>query len=195
MAIEQGGGRSIAMNAPKDRRFTLLDVMIIVAATAAGLAVIRWSLPDTMQQMGIGPSSRFRWPRIVHVIGFGAIGTSPLAAFWSLALVAMRLRQPRPSWRRLRVRPGLVAGVAAAIGSVFGALIVLPYYFHNQPRGEWALLACYPMGYAVAGAWAALILAGRWRPTPDWFDRIGRALGVYWIALFVLFILMLQSMI
>jgi hypothetical protein len=34
---------------------------------------------------------------------------------------------------------------------------------------------------AVAGAWLALVLSGRWRPEPDWIDRAGRAFGVCWI--------------
>jgi hypothetical protein len=34
---------------------------------------------------------------------------------------------------------------------------------------------------AVAGAWLALALSGRWRPERDWLDRAGRALGVCWI--------------
>lgn len=183
------------MEAPKGRRFTLLDVMILIAATAAGLAFVRFTLPDTWRQFGArrGPPSRWSW--LVKATGFGAIGTSPLVACWSLALSALRLRRPRPPWRRLRGRPGFVAGVAAGIGSAFGGAIFVPYYLNHQPGGEWALLASYPMGYAIAGAWAALALTGRWRPTPDWFDRLGRALGVYWIALFVAFLLILQELI
>ena len=34
---------------------------------------------------------------------------------------------------------------------------------------------------AVAGAWLALALSGRWRPEPDWLDRAGRVLGLLWI--------------
>jgi hypothetical protein len=34
---------------------------------------------------------------------------------------------------------------------------------------------------AVAGAWLALALSGRWRPERDWLDRAGRVLGVCWI--------------
>jgi hypothetical protein len=39
-----------------------------------------------------------------------------------------------------------------------------------------------PIGLAVAVAWIFQALAGRWRPAPDWSDRIGRILGIYWIA-------------
>jgi hypothetical protein len=37
-------------------------------------------------------------------------------------------------------------------------------------------------GFAVAGAWLALALGGRWRPEPSWIDRLGRAVGWLWIA-------------
>ena len=34
----------------------------------------------------------------------------------------------------------------------------------------------------MAGSWLTLSLNRRWRPEPTWLDRLGRALGLYWIA-------------
>jgi hypothetical protein len=41
------------------------------------------------------------------------------------------------------------------------------------------------VGIAVLVAWLVLAANGRFRPVPDWVDRTGRALGVYWMALAV----------
>jgi hypothetical protein len=44
-------------------------------------------------------------------------------------------------------------------------------------------------GFVVAGAWIALALAGRWRPERSWIDRLGRAIGVFWIAAAIHFLI------
>jgi hypothetical protein len=38
-------------------------------------------------------------------------------------------------------------------------------------------------GLAVAAAWTAMALAGRWRSQPDAIDRLGRAMGFFWLAM------------
>ena len=44
----------------------------------------------------------------------------------------------------------------------------------------------YPCGYAVGAVWLVLAVSGRWRPEKSWIDRLGRGLGVVWIALSIL---------
>jgi hypothetical protein len=39
-----------------------------------------------------------------------------------------------------------------------------------------------PASFCVAGAWLTLALARRWRPAPTWPDRLGRLVGVLWVA-------------
>jgi hypothetical protein len=41
-------------------------------------------------------------------------------------------------------------------------------------------------GPAVAGAWLALIVTGRWRAERSGIDRLGRFIGVCWLIQFVL---------
>ena len=36
---------------------------------------------------------------------------------------------------------------------------------------------------AVGAAWLLLVVSGRWRAEPVWIDRLGRALGIFWIAI------------
>jgi hypothetical protein len=44
----------------------------------------------------------------------------------------------------------------------------------------------FPLARAVVVAWVILLLSGRWRSEPSWIDRLGRALGVFWIVWAVL---------
>jgi hypothetical protein len=39
-----------------------------------------------------------------------------------------------------------------------------------------------PCGWTVAAIWLLLGASGRWRPEGSWIDRLGRLLGVVWIA-------------
>ena len=39
-----------------------------------------------------------------------------------------------------------------------------------------------PCGWTVAAIWLVLVLSGRWRTERSWIDRLGRLLGVVWIA-------------
>lgn len=39
-----------------------------------------------------------------------------------------------------------------------------------------------PCGYSVAAVWLLLALSGHWRPERSWIDRLGRVLGLVWIA-------------
>jgi hypothetical protein len=52
------------------------------------------------------------------------------------------------------------------------------FYLH-----PFALALIQPCGFAVTGAWLTLALSGRWRAEASWIDRLGRALGIVWIAL------------
>jgi hypothetical protein len=39
-----------------------------------------------------------------------------------------------------------------------------------------------PLATAVFGTWSLLIFNRRWRPEQSWIDRVGRCLGIYWLA-------------
>lgn len=36
-------------------------------------------------------------------------------------------------------------------------------------------------GVAIMAAWLTLMIGGRWRTEASWVDRLGRAMGIYWI--------------
>ena len=85
---------------------------------------------------------------------FGRVATIPLSDSVTLVLMATRYGN-------------------GVIGSIepFGCFGVLVTSFTS------------PCGIAVAAVWLVLALSGRWRPEKSWIDRLGRMLGVTWIAI------------
>src|SRR5262249_4634363 len=163
------------------RRFTLADGMVLVAATAAGLALSRpyvRSLGGALAGPGLGVIPRRIW--------LGA--WSPYLMAWSSALAILSLRAPRPSRRHLGRQPGGAAchaprlvlflrGLMALYASV-STMQVFPYY-------RFILGTANLPGPAIAAVWLNLAIGRRWCPEPDWVDRAGRLIGVLWIALFL----------
>jgi hypothetical protein len=179
------------------RRLTLLDVMILIAATAVGAQSLHviWSQLnvshfasslDTRPLLGL-------FVRAPHAFGAAV----PVFAAWTVALLVPWMRRPRPPFHRLAMQPGLAACTAATLGLGISALRCIAHVVafdvaQGQPVsfGEYGIWASICMdwitkpsgvGIAVAAVWSWLILTRRWRPQPTWLDRLGRALGVYWL--------------
>lgn len=173
----------------RDRRFTLLDAMILIASTAAGLAGVRYYYPDNFIDFG-----RSSIPWGIWVINW-MVGSLPLFLAWTLAFVVLRVRKPRPTIRRLSRQPGLVAGLAVSLILAGGTMTFAGVYVVDQSTFHHIKALLYRGGYwggatriipfcfgpAVATAWMVLILGGRWRPEPSWIDRFGRLLGGFWV--------------
>ncbi len=168
------------MDGPDRRRFTITDAMVLIAATALGMAWMRVVYED-----GLGP----RPPNYVRWILHGP--STCLVYGLALALIVLRLRRPRPRRRRLVIQPGFVASVASLAGLLAGLGSTLFFRaVHTLAPGEtytfpvnvlWSWGMDPSPGF-VLGAWLGLWLAGLWAPEPSWIDRAGRALGLFWIA-------------
>jgi hypothetical protein len=188
----------------KPRPFGLVDAMIMVAALAVGLWVNR---TDWLGFASLWYGDAY--DRIQRVLSL----LTPHVAAATMALVAIRMRRPRPPLRRLLRSPGAVACTVASAaivlivcwavsalalgrGITFSQHIeLLPYTGRGHGRGggtrypfSGKLLTTYGdhVAFAVAGAWLSLLLAGRWRPERTWIDRAGRALGWIWLGLAVM---------
>jgi hypothetical protein len=182
----------------RSERLTIADTTILVGVAAVGFGVFRLILPILGWPLSWsfivatppqGWTLRLRLERAL----MAQVPTLPVAAAWTLVLPVLQRRRTR-SWRRAVRRPGLAACMAAAIGwawaSACAGLMFLgdrgssaaPRLTANFWVGYYLDLMFEPMGLAVAVAWIFQALGGRWRPVPDWSDRIGRALGIYWIA-------------
>jgi len=155
------------------RRFTLADAMILVAATAVGLA-----LAPVLATSGRARGMALKLDQ--HAL-------MGLLISWTIALLVLRLRRPRPRLRRLAVQPGFIAGAAAsATLAMLGPLIGLASYLSTlKGRGgdvrDLVVLIIPQVGFAVAGAWLAVALSGRRRPEPGWIDGLGRFVGALWL--------------
>ncbi len=170
---------------PAGSRFTILDAMILVAATAAGIALLRATgfgvkeLQIWMSRPGITAGMRK-----FELIQYGLSVPLPCLTTWTFAFLILRLRQPRPHMRRLFRQPGIIACSAAALAVSIEAGWILSLL---ATRSRFIQLETVFVGYAqqvsfsVAGAWLTLALSGRWKSETSWIDRLGRALGFAWI--------------
>lgn len=159
------------------RRFTIADAMILVGAAATAFFGIR---------SGVSFSGSGRLiDSIIDVASY-------LLLSFGTAAVILRAVPPRPPLRRVRRQPGLIACVAVLItGSAWsiGLTISLEYaepFYHPVPALLPILIDRLPEvdrnALAVVVAWSTLALSGRWHAERFWIDRLGRAIGLLWIA-------------
>jgi hypothetical protein len=97
------------------RKISLLDAMVLIAATAAGLTIDRVFWSD-MHGWDGAVLKHFR-----DLTAAGSILSVPLAAMWTVATLALQLRRPRYRLRRLLRRPGTAACCAATLALALGA--------------------------------------------------------------------------
>jgi hypothetical protein len=104
----------------------------------------------------------------------------------SFAVLAIRLRRPRPRVRRLARQPGFAACLAASgAGTVVAVLAVLFRIIRPKEdiSGLW-FMSILSLPFAVLGAWLLLAATGRWRrPVPGGVERLGWLIGWAWLAI------------
>jgi hypothetical protein len=178
--------------------------MILVAATAVGLwlttwsqgafamAGMRWSnVYDECLEALSGSPTRGIVARALELVLAAVMAVyliAPVTGLLTLSLLPLRLMSPRPRRRRLARQPGFTATCAASIAFVFvGVGLARVVADMSYPRSTglaeivelWGTLLA---GVAVLVSWVCLLISGRWRAEPSWIDRLGRAMGVFWIA-------------
>ena len=205
--------RASGTSARSLRRFTVFDEMILIALVAAVIAVtgVFWE-SDLREFIKFRPAQSW----VLEVLDwapFLLVGLLPryIAAAMP-AVLALRLRRPRPPLRKLARQPGCVACAAGSAALVAGGVLVLSWTMFREnvqlvlgpfawPSMEsyvaerrisatattvspfvWPAVESY-VAAAVLAAWAVLLLGGRWRSEPTWIDRAGRVCGAYWVFL------------
>jgi hypothetical protein len=172
---------------PPARRFTVSDAMALVAALAVGLALDRAPYRSVVNQQSF-IQYEASWARRASFRMGWSLGLlrPPLTAL-TVALLAVRLRPPRPRRASLLLRPGTIALVAATTAALLFWVARVPWIcvaWDVKENVSDVYNAWLEMGRiveaAVPAAWASLALAGRWRPEPSWIDRAGRCVGVVW---------------
>ncbi len=183
------------MTTTPSRTFTLLDGMILVAASAVAIASSR--------EIGIGGVfdgwSKQDWSgRMDAVLQTGVDVLIPSLPVITPALLVLRLRRPRPPLRRLLLQPGAVACAVAAVGMVVGVLDGSVEYAVNAinagtpsvpHRNLIGLVdaSLRPVAFAVPVCWGLLATSRLCRPEPSWIDRTGRVVGILWVVLALAF--------
>jgi hypothetical protein len=194
------------MPRPVARKLFLADVMVLVAVTALGL-VCYLALDNSLFRgqrylFGLFVTPKRGWVAaevVNRATGITAL-MLPLFGGWSIALPLLQLWGPRLDRRRLERQPGLSAclaaltglatsagclGIALALrGWVDGTTQFPPMFWAYSPALDNPVI--FP-GVSVAAVWVVQAVNGHWRPVPDWPDRLGRILGVLWIAEALLF--------
>jgi hypothetical protein len=176
-------GLTRADSLEQKRNLTVLDVMITIAATAGGLAVIRGPVSGVLHVLPSNPPVPLLIPRPALNIALLTLTAWPLPAMWTLALLTMTLRAPRPSWHKLSRQPGVIACYSVVLVGAINALLLASLSLTLPYIGDIFPILALPIGLAVAVAWMSLLLVGQWWPVSSLFDRAGRVLGAYWVAM------------
>ena len=188
------------------RRFTMGDLMILIAGVAAGFAWARAARFEWGMILNGGNPFIFSASSAWHVTAkIKLYEFCPYVASITIAVWFCSLRPPRPRLVRLSRQPGVIAVLAfvlfaAWVVGMHGAgsriLSLLDRAFGEDPGVRSYLNSFYPIaheltdkvggaGLMIAAWWLLLGISRRWRPEPTWLDRSGRVLGVYWIAVSV----------
>jgi hypothetical protein len=183
---------------PAARKFTMADLMILVAGSAAAVAWTKAYYGTSASQ--IEQLDGFWKYKLSYLI------VTPVPALTSIgvALLVCRLRPPRPSLRRLVRQPGAVAMACVGLMLLLNAATMLAGHALNAGldrvwpptpmpgatiatiSNEYSLMfATTEVGLVIAACWLLLAAVGRWRAERTWIDRLGRGLGVCWIVVYL----------
>jgi hypothetical protein len=169
------------------RSINLLDVMALIAAAYVGFPLGSYLCFFE----GWADRSLGEWAIMV------LRGAKGIALPIHATVTAMALRGPRPPLRWLAMRPGFAAGVALIVAMLFQGAITLAdaiRWTEWDAIDPWREVSNRFAGIltrdatseatatAIAGTWAVLWLAGRWRRASDWVERAGRFPGAFWVA-------------
>ena len=172
-------------------RFTLADAMVLVAATAPGLILLRIAAHQGLFELLSGPKA----PSGRNLITQLGVSGGCILSTLTLAVLILSLYKPRPTLRNAVGRPGFVACVAVAAAAVFSVAYFLigvlwpvdlnsdsefAMYFFNM----FAFLTHYS-GPMIVGAWIASgargpVAAGANLDRPAWLRA-----GHCWVCIFV----------
>jgi hypothetical protein len=189
------------MSPTRCRPFTVLDAIVLVAATAVGTAVMRHDGWDRFEllKLAFGPAATIKssW-EMFRVTACVILGFQPLLLTLTLAFLILRLLRPRPPLRRLARQPGFAAACGVTLISLIDFLGRIPAWFEwwfiyslsdlyeSYIQSYDYFFSLEPWGAAVAAVWVVMALGQSGRPEPSWIDRGGRALGVVWLLLLAL---------
>jgi hypothetical protein len=152
---------TLVIPATSSRRLTVFDSMVLLAALAPGLALLPGYL-SYLHYLIFQTPPRFRVGILDYIVRAGV----PFLYCLALALIALRLRQPRPPGSQLVRQPGFVACCMIALSA-----IVVPL------AGIYPLAHQIVAGGLITGSWLILASTPRWAPEASWVECTGRLIG------------------
>jgi hypothetical protein len=179
------------MQANVPRKFTLIDAMVLIAATAVALVPISFVCNDPDTHLGLVDDGWPLWSIWLFAWELNML-MSALVITSSAAILFLRLRSPRPRFSRICRQPGAAACLIILVATFyFFAQYGLLVCFYHAGGYEWneavTLIRWESVRAALAGwvdisipiVWLILWLGKFWRPEPSWIDRTGRVIGIY----------------
>ena len=166
------------------RRFMLVDLVILVAASAVGMGIGRLSDSEALSDY-LGDLLLIRnWVR-------ASIWLSAAIVASSGAVLIARCVSPRPSFRQAIRQPGILACLlvladwlaTSSLHEAHNALSGLVKSHPFVPSFFGQMFMIHFTGKSVVVGWVTLAIVGEWRPALDWVDRAGRVVGVVTILL------------
>lgn len=175
------------------RRPTLSDAMILVAATALGIAASRQYLHWPLAIGALRGSASGLAHRVYLVRTWGTVLT-PCLLSWALVipLLGRRPTEAQPAPRR---NGTVIAAVTTLVLTVTASNALLNELrsssWHSHTFWDnWSFHALANFsewnGLGIAAGWLGSALAGRGRPRPEWSTWMARLVGACWIVLSIL---------
>jgi hypothetical protein len=183
------------------RRLTMRDMLVLIVATAIGLAWMRaasdyhehFEVYDDVHDHAGSDSPLF--VGALNPIMWCARRAYPLFAMLALGVLFLRFAGPRVRLIRITRQPGTVACAAAVVAVAFQSSIYRLVYcaavLDERKAGRRGVIDFDPLELmlstsdlacaGVAFTWLLLWISGRWRNESDWIDRLGMVLGFYWL--------------
>ena len=197
---------SAQKSTPQRIPFTLAAVMILVVATAPGLALFSYAYHNNFfsKTVMVLTTSGTYPPGYLFLDQLTVSAWCVLPGLTLTVLILTALR-PKPSRRDAIGGPGFVACLIAMLAPVpsltrflvknkeMGRPNANGFGFHNLTFNEFLGQHLVPfltgnvpdvVGSTIVGGWFALVLVGRWRPKPIWTDRLGYVIGACWVLLY-----------
>lgn len=170
------------------KRFNVMDAMILVAAIAPGLVLLR--VADDLELFTNKPYNRFDMQFLEYMAVAGGCVLVPMA----FAVVAAGLCD----WRSPRSEAVQGTGFISCLSVVGAANYAFAWFVTRLATASELDLALekaiqfnnffgrvkFLAGPMILGVWLALALTGRLR-SPAWIDRLGVVVGIGFVLLYV----------
>ena len=174
---------------PDRRRFTLIDMMLLVAAVTPSLVLLR--IAKGLKLFADMPGIAWDTHLIETITVIGGCVLVPM----TFIVLVLSLLDRRTDRRDVIQGAGFFACVAIAGSAVFALAFLAirvatadklnrPTEFMIQFNNYFGRVK-YLAGPMILGGWLACALIGRQRPRPTWMDRLGVLIGICIVLLFL----------